>query len=125
MITQLEHPKTEHPPANAMGFTLTGTLHDEDYKKLVPMVDEAIARHGPTRLLVRLHDFDGWDARAAIDDLKFAVNHYRDIERIALVGEKNWHELLAMIAGPFTAARIRFFGPDELDVAWNWLDEES
>lgn len=127
MITTLEHPTTTSAQSSrrtkALGFTLSGTLHDQDYKKLVPMVDEAIERHGPARLLVRLHDFHGWDAKAALDDLKFGLSHASTIERIALVGEKDWHEILAMLAKPFTRAKVRYFNADEIDHAWDWLDE--
>ena len=127
MITTLEHPTTTATPTKnktkSLGFTLSGTLHDNDYKKLVPMIDAAIERHGPARLLVRLHDFQGWDAQAAIDDIKFGASHYNTIERIALVGEKDWHELLAMLAKPFTKAEVRYFNSDEIDHAWDWLDE--
>ena len=33
-------------PAHTVGFKLSGKLHDEDYKKFVPLVDAEIAKEG-------------------------------------------------------------------------------
>ena len=35
--------KLPSPTNKAIGFRLSGRLHDEDYKEFVPLVDEAIA----------------------------------------------------------------------------------
>ena len=41
MIEQLKNES-----ANVLGFKMSGKLHDEDYKKFVPLVDAAIAMGG-------------------------------------------------------------------------------
>ncbi len=48
-------------PANTMGFSLSGKLHDEEYKMFVPLVDAEIARDGKVNVLAQFHDFKGWD----------------------------------------------------------------
>lgn len=40
------------------------------------------------RLLDQFHDFQGWDAKARWDDIKFSTTRCTKIGRIALVGEK-------------------------------------
>jgi hypothetical protein len=52
-----------------VGFKMSGKLHDEDYKKFVPLVDAAIAKEGKVRILAQFHDFHGWDAKALWDDI--------------------------------------------------------
>ena len=76
------------PGSSVLGFTLSGRLHDEDYQTFVSRVDAAIAEEGKVRLLARFHNFEGWDAHALWDDIKFATTHCTKIERIALVGER-------------------------------------
>ena len=34
--------------------------------------------------------FHGWAAGALWEDTRFAINHFADIEKIAMVGEKRW-----------------------------------
>ncbi len=119
MITQLPAPS-----GDALGFKISGKLHDEDYKTFVPMVDEAIAEHGKIRILAQFHDFHGWDAHALWDDIKFSTTHCTKIERIALVGEKQWEKCMATVCKPFTMAKIKYFDADEIDAAWKWLAED-
>ena len=110
-------------PDNALGFKMSGTLHDADYKTFVPLVDEAIAKQGKVRLLAQFHDFHGWDAKALWDDIKFSTTHCTKIERIALVGEKKWEQWMAKVCKPFTMAKIEYFDASELDEARAWLSE--
>ena len=79
-------------PVHTVGFKLSGKLHDEDYKKFVPLVDAEIARDGKVNVLAQFHDFHGWDAKALWDDIRFSTTHCTKIKRIALVGEKTWEE---------------------------------
>jgi hypothetical protein len=106
-----------------LGFKMTGKLHDEDYKKFVPVIDAAVARQGKIRLLAQFHDFHGWDLHALWDDVKFATTHCLDIERIAMVGESKWQESMAKVCKPFTRAKIKYFDAAEIDKANAWLAE--
>ncbi|WP_168563812.1 SpoIIAA family protein [Crateriforma spongiae] len=118
MITPLESPSS-----NVVGFQLSGKLHDEDYKTFVPLVDEHIAKNETTRILAQFHDFSGWDAHALWDDIRFATTHCTSIEKIALVGEKQWEKYMATVCKPFTMAKIQYFDQTEMESAWNWLAE--
>jgi hypothetical protein len=107
----------------AVGFKMSGKLHDEDYKKFVPLVDAAIAKEGKVRVLAQFHDFHGWDAKALWDDIKFSTTHCTKIERIALVGDKAWEKWMATVCKPFTMAKIKYFDIAELDAAKKWIEE--
>ena len=108
-----------------VAFRLSGKLHDEDYKTFTPLVDEAIAKHGKTRILAQFHDFHGWDAKALWDDIKFATTHCNTIEKLALVGEKQWEKYMAIVCKPFTMAKVEYFDASDIDAAWKWLGEDS
>jgi hypothetical protein len=90
-----------------LGFKLSGKLHDADYKQFVPVVEDAVKKHGKVRLLTQFEDFHGWDMHALWDDIKFATEQCSHIERIALVGEKTWEQWMARICKPFTMAQVR------------------
>ena len=110
-------------PSDTVGFKLSGRLHDEDYKKFVPLVNAELAREGKVNVLAQFHDFQGWDAKALWDDIKFSTTHCTKINRIALVGDSSWEKWMAMVCKPFTMAKIRYFDADELDAAKAWLTE--
>src|SRR5436853_5777667 len=106
-----------------LGFKMSGKLHDEDYKKFVPMIDAAIAGQGKVRLLAQFQDFHGWDLHALWDDIKFSTTHCTRIERIALVGDKTWEKWMACVCKPFTMAKVRYFDAAELAAAQAWIAE--
>lgn len=114
----------QSPSEKVIAFRLSGTLHDDDYKKFVPAIDEA-AKTGKVRLLAQFHDFHGWDLRALWDDIKFATTHCTTFDKIALVGEKRWEEWMAKVCKPFTAARIQYFDSSAIDQAWAWLQVDA
>ncbi len=117
--------KLEKGGGKVIGFELKGKLHDEDYSEvLVPEVEAVIEREGSVRLLLHLVDFEGWDLHAAWDDMKFGAKHYRDFERVAIVGDKTWEEWMAKLASPFTSSGSRFFDDSDIDAAWDWLKED-
>lgn len=118
MIEQLPEPSP-----SILAFRMSGKLHDEDYKKFVPLVDDAIAKAGKVRILAVFHDFHGWDMHALWDDTKFSTTHCTKIERIALVGEETWEKWMATVCKPFTMAKIRYFDSDEMKAAESWLAE--
>ena len=106
-----------------LGFKMSGKLHDEDYKKFVPSIDAAVAKHGKVRLLAQFHDFHGWDLHALWDDIKFSTTHCTKFKKIALVGDKKWEKWMAVVCKPFTMAKIRYFDANQIESAKQWLAE--
>jgi hypothetical protein len=100
---------------------LTGKLTKEDYQHLAPKVEGLIKEHGKLRILVQMHDFQGWAGGALWQDIKFDLNNFRHIERLALVGDKSWEHGMAVFCKPFTTATIRYFDRSEVDQAEAWI----
>ncbi len=109
---------------NVLGFRLSGRLHDEDYKHFVPVVEEAIQAHGKVRLVAQFTDFHGWDLHAVWDDTKFATRHCADVERVAIIGDKQWEKWMAAVCKPFTMAKVQYFDAGEADKAWEWASQK-
>jgi hypothetical protein len=103
---------------------VTGKLADEDYQRFVPQFERLIARHGKIRVLFEMSQFHGWEAKALWDDIKFDLKHFKDIERLAMVGEKKWQKGMAAFCKPFTTATVRYFDHNDTDAARVWLGGE-
>jgi hypothetical protein len=102
---------------------LNGKLTREDYEHFVPDTERLIREQGKIRILVTMHDFEGWNAGALWEDIKWDTRHFNDIERLAIVGEEKWQKWMAGFCKPFTTAKVRYFKFDELDAAYSWLEE--
>ena len=106
-----------------IGIRASGTLTDADYKTFLPVLAEVIEQEGPVSLYIDMEDFQGWEAKAAWDDLKFGLAHDVDFRRIAVVGGPRWLKWMLQLAAVFFSAEMRYFAPDERDEAIAWLNE--
>ena len=102
---------------------VSGKLAKADYEQFVPEFERLLQQHGKLRVLFDMTGFHGWEAGALWEDTRFGIHHYADIERIAMVGEKNWQHGMAIFCKPFTTATVRYFEHVDLAEARMWLDE--
>lgn len=102
---------------------VTGKLTKEFYGEFVPAVDKQIEEHGKLHILFVMHDFHGWTAGAMWEDLKFDFKHWKDIARLAIVGETKWQHGMATFCKPFTKATVRYFDHSQIEEARTWVQE--
>jgi len=113
---------SERHEGKVLEVGVSGKLIDADYERFVPEFERLAKRHGKVRLLFEMSQFHGWDAKAAWDDFKFGVKHHRDIERLAVVGEKKWQQRMTELSKLFITAEVRYFARTELEAARAWLE---
>lgn len=105
-----------------MEVQVSGKLLHKDYEQFTPEFDRFIEQHGKIRILFEMVDFHGWEPEAFWDDFKLGMKYYSDVERIALVGDKDWEEWIAVICRPFTEAQVRYFDHTAIDEARAWIE---
>jgi hypothetical protein len=94
-----------------------------DYEHFVPEFERLVKLHGKLCVLFDMTIFHGWTAGALWEDTKFAMHHFRDIDRLAVVGETKWQKGMATFCKPFTKATIRDFDHAATAEARTWLNE--
>jgi len=102
---------------------ISDKLQKQDYQHFTPAVEKLIAAQGKLRILMVMKDFHGWEVGALWEDIKFDVKHFRDIERLAMVGDKKWEQGMATFCKPFTSATVRYFDASQVDQARQWVQE--
>ena len=113
----------ENAEARTLEVSVSGKLSADDYETLEPGVDKLIESSGKIKILFIMHDFHGWDLGAVWEDIKFDFKHWRDIERLAIVGESKWEEGMATFCKPFTSAKIQYFDSSSIEEARRWVNE--
>ncbi len=58
------------------------------------------------------------------EDIKFDLKHFKDIDRLAMVGDRTWEKCMSTFCGPFTSADIRYFNQSESEETRQWINEE-
>lgn len=109
--------------SKVMTVEVGGKLTQGDYAHFVPEVEKMIRENGKIRLMVKMHDFHGWEASALWEDIRFDLKHFSDIERLAIVGETKWQKGMAAFCRPFTTAAIKYFDHSQVAEAEAWINE--
>jgi len=115
----------EEDGGKVIALHVSGKLEKEDYEQFVPEFARLSRQHGKLRLLFDMSGFHGWKVSAAWADFKFGVEHFSDIERLAMVGEKKWQQGMATFCKPFTKASVRYFDHADGAEARKWLTASS
>ena len=107
-------------------ITASGNLTTEDYEAFVRAFERIAAERGKVSMLVDATRLSGWDYLQAMwKDLKFDATHQNDFGPIAVIGDARWQEWGTNLSRPFFKAGMRFFGPEAVEEAQQWLREES
>ena len=113
---------TEKRGGKVLEVQVSGKLAHEDYLHFVPKFEQLIKQHGKLRVLFDMTDFHGWEAGALWDEIKVDVKHLSDIERLAMVGTKEWEKQMSLFCRPFTTAQIRYFDNAKAAEARAWIE---
>jgi hypothetical protein len=105
----------------AIGFKFSGELTDKEYKGFVAEVETIIADQGKIRLLMIVDYPQGFDLKAAWDDLVFWIKHIKNIERLAIVGQKEWEKWLELLEKPFIHTEVKYYNKSNTKDAWDWI----
>ena len=102
---------------------VSGILARADYENFMPEFERLVRLHGKLRVLFNMTGFHGWEAAAIWEAIKFDAKHLADIERCAMVGDKQWQHVMVMICTRFTKATTRYFDHTDIAGARKWLAE--
>jgi len=104
-------------------WEIDGRITRADVARVSAPLAAAFERGETVNLLVRIKDYDGFDAailtERALIALKLAA--LRHVDRYAIVGAKAWMERMASLMDPLIAPELRAFDPGDEDEAWSWV----
>ena len=106
---------------NIVGLKAKGKLVDADYKDIVPKIDAKIEEVGNIRIMFDMTELEGWSCKAMLDDAEFGISHRKQMDKIAVIGDKKWEEDSILLCRPFFAGEVKFFYPEDKEAAWEWL----
>ncbi len=77
---------------------------------------------GGHKVLVIIENFAGWEKSEDWNDMTFYIEHREKIAKIAIVGDPKLEAEMMMFAGAgFRPSPVRYFSPNQLEQARQWL----
>ena len=106
-----------------MSLKATGKLTHDDYQIITPMIDSALEgiKEPIVDVFIDGSELEGWELRAAWDDLKLGLKHGREFNKVAIYGHKKWQEVASKVGSWFVSGEVRFF--EDAETAMSWLTE--
>jgi hypothetical protein len=107
--------------SNTIMLTVRGRLTEAELSEAQRAGTKAIASMDRVRIVVVVEDFEGWQKGADWDDMSFQMENDSKIERMALVGDRKWKELvLAFVGNGLREFPIEYFAPGQMAEARAW-----
>ena len=116
--------KLDQSTGNILGYKVIGKLTGDDYKTVTDAFEALGQDEDDIRLLLDLEDFKGEEIKARGAKISFRGEFQKKIAKMAIVGDKKWHELFLAFEDRFLYTReTEFFSAEEQEAAWEWLRE--
>ncbi|MGK7910341.1 MAG: STAS/SEC14 domain-containing protein [Synechococcus sp.] len=117
--------KLSQPPTDGLlVLALTEPLTKKIIKRIADEVTQRLETHDRLRLYGEVKDWTGITPKALFEDIKFALQHFHDFEREAIVSDKAWLNAMAKEgARLFPSIEVRHFSWDDRVAALTWVEE--
>jgi hypothetical protein len=101
---------------------ISGELSKPEVTQMQTAALKAIQRWSKISALFVLENFQGWKKEGDWGDIKFLIDHDKDIAKIAVVGDEQWRDFVyAFLAKGFRQAQVEYFILADLTKARVWV----
>lgn len=106
-----------------LGLAIVGKMNSTDYERINLLVEEKVKKYGKAKILLEIVSTDGLNVRTLWEDLKTSVGLYKDLERVAIIGDQAWLKTSVKLSDLLTPGlELAAFSTIERQRAVAWLD---
>jgi len=73
-----------------LGIAIIGRMEITDYDRLNTLIEEQATKYGKARIMLEIVTSASFSGKALMEDLKTSVKQYKNVERMAIVGDQSW-----------------------------------
>lgn len=107
---------------NILGLAIVGEMQLADYEKLDYYIQDKVEQYGKARIFLEIIELKGISFRAFWEDMKASIKHYKDVERVAVIGDQAWLKTSVKLGDLLTPGLdLGAFGTQERQRAISWL----
>ncbi len=111
--------------SNILFIKVSGQVDEDYYDVILPYLEQKTDKAGSINILIEFENFDQFDPADLWKDFKVDVKHFHKLNRIAIVGKDQWMKWITELTKPFAAARIKYFKPEAIGKAYEWVNASS
>ncbi|MFT4685457.1 MAG: hypothetical protein ACJATN_001345 [Neolewinella sp.] len=105
-----------------LGIAIIGRMEITDYDRLNTLIEEQATKYGKARIMLEIVTSASFSGKALMEDLKTSVKQYKNVERMAIVGDQSWLKTTVRLSDLLTPGlELCAFGTTERRRAISWL----
>jgi hypothetical protein len=106
--------------SDLLALRISGRIEGNDIEKMNPLLEKMLKDYEKPKVYVEIDELDMPTAKAVWEDLKNTPK-YNKFGKCAVVGSKEWHEVVAKLSGSILGPEVKYFNFDEKTEAMAWL----
>jgi hypothetical protein len=114
---------TENPESKVLMTVAISRLTEEDWRSLIAALEKQIQQGESLKWYFEMEDFGGESYKIRWQEVSVTTSHPHLLERIAIVGSKEWHGWMQDLMEDFHSAEIRFFETQDQQLAHQWISQ--
>ncbi|MEL7160033.1 MAG: STAS/SEC14 domain-containing protein [Bacteroidota bacterium] len=104
-----------------LGLAIIGNMTVVDYDRINTLIEEQAAKYGKARIMLEVVE-TSFSGQALIEDIKASVKNYKNVERMAIIGDQGWLKTTVRLGDLLTPGlELAAFSTVERKRAIAWL----
>lgn len=118
----LMNKNNDRESAVVVKFTIINEITRTDFSLIRKRIEKYLEESEKINILIELKEFKGWEKAVDWSDNAFVFGHENEIDKVAIIGEPEWKELVMVFIGePFVETEIRYFSYEEIEQVSKWI----
>jgi hypothetical protein len=108
---------------NLVAIRMSGVLVRSDYNEFLTLTKQKVAEFEDIRLFIEIENFQEITVQSLWEEIKFEFKYFNNIDKLAIIGEKDWQRRAASVITAITTAQVRYFDKSEREYALTWIQK--
>jgi hypothetical protein len=110
---------------NLIAIRISGVLSKSDYPEFLALTKQKVTEFEDISLYIEIENFQEITLQSIWEEIKFEFRYFNNIDKLALVGEKDWQRRAASVLTALTTAEVKYFDKKDKDIALTWIQKPS
>ncbi len=106
-----------------LGVKVIGKITLSDYREFIQRADQIIESEGKLSVIMDLREMSSVEPQVLAEDLKFTAKRYKNFEKLAVVGDQLWTQIMAQVSSLLPGVTARHFAAEDLQAAQSWIEQ--
>jgi hypothetical protein len=110
---------------NLIAIRISGVLVKADYMEFLTLMKQKVAEFEDVKLYMEIENFQEITLQSIWEEIKFEFKYFNNIDKLVIIGEKDWQRRAASVLAALTTGEVRYFDKTEKEYALAWIQRPS